>query len=183
MKAGRSVTRRAATVGLAAATAAGFARKAAAQSERVGPKTAGELRIERVNPRGLVKPRGYTQVVTAPLGRTVHISGQVSIDEAGALVGKGDLKAQVDQVFANLRLALAGVGAGPRDIVKTNTYVVNARPEDVAVFRDARDAFFAGVEPPASTFVGVTSLANPDWLVEVEAVAMLPPQASLTLVR
>ena len=179
MKSGRTVSRRAAALGLAAAATTGLSRTTSAQSRPI----ATELQIDRINPRGLVQPRGYTQVVAAPLGRTLYISGQVSIDATAAIVGKGDMKAQVAQVFSNLRLALEGAGAGPRDVLKTNIYMVNPKAEDIVAFRDARNAFFAGVEPPASTFVGVVALANPDWLLEVEAVALVAPQATATLVR
>ena len=182
MKAQKPVTRRAATLGLAAATTTAISRSAEAQPPGTAPRGPG-LKVDRINPKGISQPRGYTHVVSVPVGRTIYISGQVAADATGALVGKGDFKAQVAQVFANLKLALEAVGAGPGDVVKTNIYVVNLKPEDVPPFRETRNAFSAGVESPASTLVGVTALANPDYLIEIEAVAFLPPQASQVFVR
>jgi enamine deaminase RidA (YjgF/YER057c/UK114 family) len=112
-------------------------------------------------------------VVSASGGRTVYVSGQVSANAKGEVVGKGDIKAQTTQVFENLKIALAAAGAGPKDVVKTNIYVVNFKAEDIPAIRDIRNAFFANVEPPASTLVGVTALANPDWLIEIEVIAVV----------
>ena len=137
------------------------------------PATAAEVDTKRINPAGLLTPRGYTQVVTASGGRTVYISGQVSANAKGEVVGKGDLKAQTAQVFGNLGIALAAAGAAPKDVVKITMFAVNFKTEDIPAIRDVRNAFFAGVEPPASTLVGVTALANPDWLIEVEAIAVV----------
>ena len=97
----------------------------------------------------------------------------MSIDEHGALVGPGDLAAQTAQVMRNVGLALAAAGAGYADIVKITTYVVNYKPEDRTVVGKARAPFFAGGTPPASTLVGVAALALPEWLVEIEAVAVV----------
>jgi enamine deaminase RidA (YjgF/YER057c/UK114 family) len=128
---------------------------------------------EHKNPPGLSTPRGYTHVVSASGGRTVYVAGQVSLDAKGELVGKGDLRAQARQVFENLRLALAGAGASFRDVVKWNTYVVNFKAEDLPVLREVRAELLKDVTPPASTLVGVQALANPDFLIEVEAVAVV----------
>lgn len=139
----------------------------------VRPAAAADVAVKRINPPGLLTPRGYTQVVTATGGRTVYISGQVAANAKGEIVGKGDLKAQTFQVFENLRTALAAAGAGPKDVVKATIFAVNFKPEDIPTIRDVRNAFFTGVEPPASTLVGVSALANPDWLIEVEAIAVV----------
>jgi enamine deaminase RidA (YjgF/YER057c/UK114 family) len=137
------------------------------------PASAAEVSTRRVNPPGLLTPRGYTHVVSASGGRTVYVSGQVSANAKGEVVGKGDIKAQTTQVFENLKIALAAAGAAPKDVVKTNIYVVNFKAEDIPAIRDIRNAFFANVEPPASTLVGVTALANPDWLIEIEVIAVV----------
>ena len=97
----------------------------------------------------------------------------MSIDEHGGLVGAGDLAVQAAQAMRNVGLALAGAGAGYADIVKITTYVVNYKPEDRAVIGLARAPFFASGRPPASTLVGVAALALPEWLVEIEAVAVV----------
>ena len=137
------------------------------------PASAAGVAIKRVNPPGILTPRGYTHVVSVTGGRTVYISGQISANAMGEVVGKGDIKAQTTQVFENLKVALAAAGAGPRDVVKTTFFVVNLKAEDLPVIREIRNSFFAGVEPPASTLVGVTALAGPDYLIEIEAIAVV----------
>ena len=111
--------------------------------------------------------------MSAAGGRTVYISGQISANAKGEVVGKGDIKAQTTQVFENLRIALTAAGASPKDVVKICMFVVNLRNEDLPKIRGVRDAFFANLEPPASTLVGVTALAGPDWLLEIEAIAVV----------
>ena len=128
---------------------------------------------EHLRPDGLLHNPVFSQVVAASGRRTIYTAGQVSIDERGALVGSGDLAAQTAQVMRNVGLALAAAGAGYADIVKITTFVVNYKPEDRAVIGKARAAFFADGTPPASTLVGVAALALPEFLVEIEAVAVL----------
>lgn len=163
MKTPKSPSRRTVTLGLAGLGGVGGATISAAA----------DVAVKRINPPGLLAPRGYTQVVTASGGRTVYISGQVAANSKGEIIGKGDLKAQTAQVFENLRIALASAGAGPKDVVKMTMFAVNFKTEDIPAIRDLRNAFFAGVEPPASTLVGVSALANPDWLIEIEAIAVV----------
>ena len=129
--------------------------------------------VERPVPEGLLTNQGFSQVVVATGKRTIYTAGQVSIDERGELVGGDDLAAQTAQAMRNVGLALAAAGAGYADIVKITTYVVKYRPEQRAVIGKARAPFFASGEPPASTLVGVAALALPDWLVEIEAVAIV----------
>jgi enamine deaminase RidA (YjgF/YER057c/UK114 family) len=125
-----------------------------------------------LNPAGMTKPTGYTQVVvvTDPT-RLIYVSGQTARSADGEVVGKGDLRAQVTQAMENLRTALSAAGATLADIVKLNYYVVNLKPEQVAVIREVRERFLSGQHPPAATLVGVTALAQADLMVEVEAVA------------
>ena len=129
--------------------------------------------IEHPRAEGLLHNPSFSQVVAASGRRTIYTAGQVSIDERGALVGPGDLAAQTVQVMRNVGLALAAAGAGYADIVKITTYVVNYKPEHRAIVGKARAAFFANGTPPASTLVGVAALALPEWLVEIEAVAVV----------
>ena len=137
------------------------------------PARAAEISTKRINPPGILTPRGYTHVVSVAGGRTVYISGQVSANAKGEVVGRGDIKAQTAQVFENLRIALAAAGAGPKDVVKINMFVVNLKADDLPGVREIRNSFFANLEPPASTLVGVTALAGPDWLIEIEAIAVV----------
>lgn len=126
-----------------------------------------------VNPAGLSTPRGYTHVVTVSGGKTIYVAGQVALNEKGEIVGQGNLRAQATQVYENLKTALAAVGATPADVVKVNTYVVNLKAEDLPAIREIRSKYFPQQNPPASTLVGVTALAHPDFLIEVEAVAVV----------
>ena len=129
--------------------------------------------LEHPRPEGLLHNAGFSQVVAAAGKRTIYTAGQVSIDERGNLFGADDLAAQTEQAMRNVGLALAAAGAGFADIVKITTYVVNYKPEHRAIIGKARRPFFANGAPPASTLVGVSALALPEWLVEIEAVAVV----------
>ncbi len=127
-----------------------------------------------VNPQTLLTPRGYTHSVAVEGARKlVFIAGQVAVDKEGKLVGAGDLKVQIKQAAENLIAALAAVGAKPSDIVKMNTYIVNYKQSDYAAMREARAVLFPQGDPPASTLIGVQSLAVEGLLVEIEAIAAL----------
>lgn len=122
---------------------------------------------------GLFPNPRYSHTVVATGKQTVYIAGQVAVDEKGALVGGADLAEQTKQAMKNVGLALAAAGAGYSDIVKLTTYVVNYQPEHRTIVGGARATFFGDGKPPASTLVGVTALALPEWLVEIEAVAVI----------
>jgi enamine deaminase RidA (YjgF/YER057c/UK114 family) len=128
--------------------------------------------LEHLRPEGLHHNPAYSHVVTASGRRTIYTAGQVPIDERGALVGGGDLAAQTVQAMRNVGLALAAAGASYANIVKITTYVANYKPEHRIVVAKARAPFFADGAPPASTLVGVAALALPEWLVEIEAIAV-----------
>jgi len=128
--------------------------------------------FEHPRPKGLMHNPAFSQVVAAAGTRTIYTAGQVSIDEHGALVGADDLAAQTAQAMRNVGLALSAVGASYADIVKITTYVVNYTPEQRTVIGKARAPFFEHRTPPASTLVGVAALALPEWLVEIEAIAV-----------
>lgn len=129
--------------------------------------------LERMTPQGLYRPAAYSQVVVATGRRMVFISGQVSIDGEGKLVADGDFAGQARQVYANLRTALKGAGATPADVTKLTTFVVGYRPELRSVLAEARAAIFRAGELPTSTLVGVQALAEPGYLLEVEAIAVV----------
>ena len=126
-----------------------------------------------IKPEGLSNNPAYTHVVAATGGTTLYISGQISVDAAGAVVGQGDLAAQTRQVMENLKVALAAGGATFDDVVKITTFVVNYQPEHRAVVAGVRGAYLSAENPPASTLVGVQALASPDFLIEIEAVAVV----------
>ena len=129
-------------------------------------------KLDHLRPSGLHHNPAYSHVVTATGARTIYISGQVSVDEEGRAVGEGDLAAQTTQVMQNLGHALKAAGASYPNIVKITTFVVNYKPELRPIIGKARSAFFEGMEPPASTLVGVSALAAPEWLIEIEAMAV-----------
>lgn len=115
-------------------------------------------------------PRGYSQLVEVPSGtRLLFFSGQVGLDSTGALRGAGDLRAQAQQAFENLRAGLRAAGASFADVIKLTFYVVDA--SQVAVLREVRDQFVNSAAPPASTLVEVQRLFRDDVLVEIEAIA------------
>lgn len=126
--------------------------------------------IQRLNPPGLSTPASYSHVVTVTGGRTIYVSGQVAYDAHGKVVGKGDLRAQTRQVFANLAVALEAAGATFHDVVKVTYYLLDA--SQVQAVRDIRSEFFT-MELPASTLVEVARLANPDFLIEIEVIAVV----------
>ena len=126
--------------------------------------------MKRSNPPALHKPVGYVHVVEAAPRRTVYISGQVAFDHAGALVGAGDLRAQTEQVFRNLKAALESAGATFDHLAKITVFMLDA--SQIQVYRDVRDRYLSG-NLPASTLVQVVRLARPEWLIEIEAIAVV----------
>ncbi|MFJ8900527.1 RidA family protein [Streptomyces sp. NPDC102370] len=122
-------------------------------------------------PDGVAPAAQYTHVVTGT-GRLVAVSGQLALDEDGALVGEGDAGAQTRQVFENLRRCLAAAGATFDDVVKL-TYFVTDMAHLPAV-RAARAAHVPDDRLPAASAVQVASLVRPEFLLEVEALAVVP---------
>ena len=164
----RSIGSRARSGALAAALLAALV----APGDSAQPRKSGVSR-ERINPARLATPTGYTQVLSVRGGKLVFVSGQVATDEKGNLVGKGDLKAQTTRVFENVRTALLGAGAGLADIVKMTTFVVGYRAEMLPTLRGVRSAFLGDIAVPASTLVGVSALARPEYLIEIEVIAVV----------
>ena len=132
---------------------------------------AGAPKITRTNPPTLSKPTGYTHVVEASGGKTVYVSGQIALDKDGKVVGEGDMKAQAEQVFKNLQAALAAAGATFKDVVKMNTYTTDI--SQMQAVRDVRARYFGDVTP-ASTLVQVVHLARPEFMLEIEVIAVVP---------
>jgi enamine deaminase RidA (YjgF/YER057c/UK114 family) len=130
------------------------------------------MTLELINPEELPTPASYTQVIAATGSRLVFVAGQVADDAQGNLVGPADLAAQARQVFANVGRALAAAGAGPEQVAKITIYVVHHRPEYLPDISEARMAVF-GDHKPADTLVGVEALAEPGYLIEVEAIAVV----------
>jgi enamine deaminase RidA (YjgF/YER057c/UK114 family) len=127
--------------------------------------------VRFMNPETIAKPGGYTHVVevTGP-ARIVYIAGQLGRRLDGTIAG--DFRTQANQAFENLKAALAAVGATFADVVKLNNYLVDIKT-NLPILREVRGKHLNTTQPPASTTIGVTALANPDGLYEVEAVVML----------
>ena len=113
----------------------------------------------------------YSHAVAAEGRRMIFVAGQLSRDREGTLVGEGDMRAQIRQVCENVRTALAAAGAQVADLVKTTTYVTDI--DEFFKHVDVRTEYF-GAEPPTSTTVEVRRLASPGFLVEMDAIAVLP---------
>jgi enamine deaminase RidA (YjgF/YER057c/UK114 family) len=128
---------------------------------------------ERLNPSGLYNSLkfGFSHAVRQRGSDTLHLAGQVALNKDGELVGPGDLAAQTRQVLANLRQVLEAAGATPANLVRLRTYVVNHSPDKLGPVLGEIMAFYAGVTPAANTFIGVSTLARPDYLIEIEATA------------
>ena len=131
-----------------------------------------------VNPKALgALPRFYSHAVSIEgPAKLVYVSGQVSMDQDGKVVGAGDMRAQSEQVFKNLTQVLRAAGAGWDDVIKMNSYMVGLNADNVAAFREGRSSHLKAKRPPASTLVGVTSLVQPELLLEVEVVAAIAPK-------
>ena len=110
-------------------------------------------------------------MIAATGNRLVFVAGQVADDAQGNLVGPGDLAAQARQAFANVGRALAAAGAAPEQVAKITIYVVHHRPEYLPAISEARAAVF-GDHKPTDTLVGVEALAEPGYLIEVDAIAV-----------
>jgi enamine deaminase RidA (YjgF/YER057c/UK114 family) len=130
------------------------------------------MTLELINPEGLPTPSTDTQVVVATGTRLVFVAGQEPEDELGNLVGPGELRVQARQVFANLGRALAAAGSRPEQVTKITIFVVDYRREHLPAIEEGRVALFAD-HKPADTVVGVEALSRPDYLIEVEAIAVI----------
>ncbi len=131
------------------------------------------MAFEHIQPEGIFDSRKFfTQVVTATPGRIVFISGQVGWDEEGKVVST-EYGPQVQKAFANLRLALAGAGAGPEHVAKITSFIVDYDETKLEPFRKEVGRLF-GDRLPASTLLGVDRLARNDLLFEIEAIAVVP---------
>jgi enamine deaminase RidA (YjgF/YER057c/UK114 family) len=130
--------------------------------------------VRYINPDSLIKnPAFINLVVVEGKVKTVYIGGQDAINASGEIVGKGDLVAQTEQTLANLRVALTAGGAEPEHIIKMNIYVVEGQPLE-AGFGAFQNAWPEVPNPPVITVVFVSALAHPDFLVEIDAVAVVP---------
>jgi enamine deaminase RidA (YjgF/YER057c/UK114 family) len=129
---------------------------------------------ELLTPATLPPPIGYSHIAKVEHVALVFIAGQAARDATGALVGKGDFRAQLEQAFRNLRLAVEAAGGRTSDIIKLNYYCADCvDPSELPTVAIVRDHYIDTERPPISTFVFVRRLVRADWLIEIEAVAAL----------
>ena len=137
-------------------------------------KTATHEQVQHINPDGLNKNPAFTNVITVTgPAKTIYIGGQDSIDAAGEIVGKGDIKKQTEQVLKNLQTALHAAGADLEHIVKWNILVVQGQPIQPGL-EAFQQVWGHRPNPPTITMAFVAGLANPDFLVEMDAIAVVP---------
>jgi enamine deaminase RidA (YjgF/YER057c/UK114 family) len=132
--------------------------------------------VQHINPDELSKNPAFTNVivVTGQM-KTIYIGGQDALDASGQIVGKGDIAKQTEQVMKNLETALQAAGAGLEHVIKWNLYLVQGQPLEpgFAVFQRV---WGRRPNPPAISMMYVAGLANPDFLLEMDAIAVVPEQ-------
>jgi enamine deaminase RidA (YjgF/YER057c/UK114 family) len=129
------------------------------------------MALKTIQPKNLNDPRPrYSQGILAEGGKLLFVAGQTASDKEGNVVGKGDIKAQTTQVFANLKAVLEAAGGTLDDLVMTTTYIVDRE------YREGYNQVRQGIykkDPPTSTLVIVKGLAHPDYLIEIAGIAVL----------
>jgi len=129
---------------------------------------------EFINPKALLAPPGYSHVAKVNKGTIVYLAGQVPCDASGKLVGAGNVEAQAEQVYSNIRIAIEAAGGTMADIVKLTTFILaEVDPANLSKLRAVRDRYVNSAHPPASTLLYISRLAQPGWLIEIEAVAAI----------
>lgn len=128
-----------------------------------------------LNPDSLFPSRqyGFSQIVVAQGQRTVYWSGQVAWDENQNIIGENDLRAQVWQSFRNVATAVTTAGGTLNDVVALRIYIRHDWMDKTAPVSEGLKAFFPGDHPPAATWIGVQSLARPEFLIEIEGTAVI----------
>jgi reactive intermediate/imine deaminase len=134
-------------------------------------KMRSEDNFQLLIPATMPKSVGYSQVAAVTGGKIVFIAGQVALDKSGDVVGKDDFRAQVQQVFENLKAAVEAAGGDFSSVIKLNSYFLDF--SHLPEFREVRDKYINLKNPPASTAVQVSRLFRPEFLVEIEAVAVV----------
>jgi enamine deaminase RidA (YjgF/YER057c/UK114 family) len=133
------------------------------------------MELKHLNPDTLFATTGFafSQAVLQNGGSLLHIAGQTAWDIDRQLVGGTDVAAQARQALANLKAALAAAGATPAQVVRLRTYVVKPDDQTLGKVLPEIDAFYDGAPPAPNTFLGILSLASPDFLIEIEATAAI----------
>ena len=130
--------------------------------------------VQHINPDDLSKnPASANIIVVTGQVKTIYIGGQDAVDASGTIIGKGNIKQQAEQVLNNLQVALKAGGAELEHIIKWNVYVVQGQPLQPA-FEVFQRVWGRRPNPPTITVMFVSGLANPDFLVEMDAIAVVP---------
>jgi enamine deaminase RidA (YjgF/YER057c/UK114 family) len=146
------------------------------QKKQSDPKQPIRGEVVYLNPDGLHKNPAYSQlVVTKGPVKTIYVGGQNATSKTGEIVGKGDLKAQAAQTLSNLKTALAAGGASLSHVIKWNVYIVQGQDAKIA-FQALQDDLKKMPNAPVITGVYVAALAQPDFLLEMDAVAIVPEE-------
>jgi enamine deaminase RidA (YjgF/YER057c/UK114 family) len=130
--------------------------------------------VEHLNPETLHHNPAFTQAVAVSGAvKTVYIGGQNAVDASGAIVGQGDIGAQTEQVMHNIQAALAAAGASLEHVIKWNVYLLQGQPLQPG-FEVFQRVWGRRPNPPTISAVMVAGLANPDFLLEIDAIAVVP---------
>lgn len=130
--------------------------------------------VQHLNPETLHHNPAFTQAVAVSGAvKTVYVGGQNAVDAAGAIVGQGDIAAQAEQVMKNIQAALAAGGASLEHVIKWNIYLVQGQPLQPG-FEAFQRAWDRRPNPPTISMAFVAGLANPDYLLEIDAIAVVP---------
>jgi enamine deaminase RidA (YjgF/YER057c/UK114 family) len=116
---------------------------------------------------------GFSQIVSSPAGKLVFLSGQVAWDEQQRIVGPGNLRLQSRQALKNVETAVVAAGGQLRDVVSMRIYILEDQLAESRAITEALKAFFPQEQAPATTWIGVRALANEEFLIEIEAIAVI----------
>jgi enamine deaminase RidA (YjgF/YER057c/UK114 family) len=141
---------------------------------QLNEKPGGKGHVQHLNPDALIKNPAFTNVIVVTGAvKTVYVGGQDAVDASGAIIGKGDIRAQTEQVLQNLQTALAAAGAKLEHVVRWNVYVVQGQSLQPG-FEVFQRIWGNRPNPPTITGLFVSGLAHPDFLCEMDAIAVVP---------
>jgi enamine deaminase RidA (YjgF/YER057c/UK114 family) len=130
--------------------------------------------VQHLNPTGLHKNPAYTQVIVASGNvKTIYVGGQNAVDASGNIVGKGNLGAQTQKVLQNIETALVASGAELHHVVKWNVYILHGQSAQVGL-EAFQKVWGQRPNPPVISGIFVPALTHPDFLVEIDAIAVVP---------
>jgi enamine deaminase RidA (YjgF/YER057c/UK114 family) len=133
-----------------------------------------ENKMEHINPEGLIKNPAFSQIITTEgNGKTIYIGGQNAVNENHEIIGKGDIVLQTEQVMKNLEIALKSCNANFENLVKLNIHIVQGQ-NAFGAFQVSQKFIRQSTNPPIITVYFVAGLINPDFLLEIDAIAFQP---------